>query len=458
MAQLPFHALIRRLLAVFPAAAYPYRMSSATTLAPAGIASASKKKAFATLSFEQKLDRLAEVAVRIGLGLEPGQELFLTAPTDALPLVRRITEHAYRAGAKLVTTFFADDATTLARYQHAPDSSFDYAPAWYYDAVATAFKSGAARMAITGTNPALLAAQDPNKVSRANIAVSKAYKPAMELITRHEINWCIVAAATPAWATLVFPNDPEELALGKLWDAIFASSRITSADPVAEWKQHGQNLKRRVDQLNASRFHSLRFFTPDGRTDLTVGLADQHLWAGGGTTASNGIYCQPNIPTEECFTTPHKDRVNGHVTASKPLSHQGTLIENIRCTFKDGQIVEARAAVGDAALNKLISTDDGARRLGEVALVPHNSPIAQSGILYWSTLFDENAASHIALGQAYSTCLIGGEKMSSEQLASLGANESLIHVDWMIGGPAMSVDGLSADGTAEPLMRSGDWV
>jgi len=416
--------------------------------------------AFAALSFDQKLDRLAEVAVRIGLGLKEGQELVLTAPTDALPLVRRITEHAYKAGAKLVTTFFSDDATTLARYQYAPDDSFDYAPTWYFDAIASAFKSGAARMAIAGANPALLAKQDPNKVSRANVAVSKAYKPAMELITRHEINWTIVAAATPAWAALVFPDDPEEMALGKLWDAIFFSSRITSADPVAEWKRHGEALKKRVDFLNNKRFHALRFHSQDGVTDLTVGLADQHLWAGGGTTAGNGIYCQPNIPTEECFTTPHKDRVNGHVTASKPLSHQGTLIENIRCTFKDGKIVEATATAGEAALNKLISTDEGARKLGEVALVPHNSPIAQSGILFWSTLFDENAASHIALGQAYSTCLIGGEKMSNEELATLGANESLIHVDWMIGGPTMNVDGISTgrDGLAEPLMRSGEWV
>jgi aminopeptidase len=428
-------------------------MSSAATLAPT---------TFASLSFDQKLDRLAEVAVRIGVGLQPGQELVITAPTDALPLVRRITEHAYKTGAKLVTTFFADDATTLARYQHAPDSTFDYAPAWYYDAIAAAYKSGAARMGITGANPALLAQQDPTKVSRANVAVSKAYKPAMELITRHEINWTIVAAATPAWAALVFPNDPPELALGRLWDAIFSTSRITSDDPVAQWRQHGANLKKRVDLLNAKRFHSLRFFTPDNATDLTVGLADQHLWAGGGTTAGNGIYCQPNIPTEECFTTPHKSRVNGHVTASKPLSHQGTLIENIRCTFKDGKIVEATATAGEAAINKLISTDEGARQLGEVALVPHNSPIAQSGILFWNTLFDENAASHIALGQAYSTCLIGGEKMSTEELAALGANESLIHVDWMIGGPTMNVDGISAglsgDGRAEPLMRNGDWV
>jgi len=414
--------------------------------------------AFAALSFEQKLDRLAEVAVRIGLGLKPGQELLLTAPTDALPLVRLINAHAYKAGAKLVTTFFTDDAIALARFQYAPDDSFDYAPQWLQDAIAAAYKSGAARMGITGTNPALLAKQDPAKVSRANVAASKASKPAMELITRHEINWTIVAAATPAWAALVFPNDPEELALDKLWDAIFFSSRITTADPVAEWQKHGENLKKRVDFLNAKRFHSLHFFTPDGTTDLTVGLADQHLWAGGGTTAGNGVYCQPNIPTEECFTTPHKDRVNGFVTASKPLSHQGTLIENIRCEFVDGKIVKATATAGEEAINKLISTDEGARKLGEVALVPHNSPIAQAGILFWNTLFDENAASHIALGQAYSTCLIGGEKMSNEELATLGANESLIHVDWMIGDPTMSVDGISTDGTAEPLMRNGDWV
>jgi aminopeptidase len=422
------------------------------------MSSAVAAPAFASLTFDQKLDRLAEVSIRVGLGLREGQELVLTAPTDALPLTRRIAAHAYKAGARLVTTFLADDALTLARFQYAPDSSFDYAPEWLHAGIAAAFKSGAARMAITGANPALLAGQDPQKVSRANIAASKVMKPAMELITRHEINWTIIAAATPAWAALVFPGEPEELALGKLWDAIFRTSRITGSDPVADWKQHGENLKRRVDLLNARRFHSLRFFTPDGSTDLTVGLADQHLWAGGGTTAGNGVYCQPNIPTEECFTTPHKDRVDGVVSASKPLSHQGTLIENIRCRFEAGRIVEVTATKGQEAIRKLISTDDGARRLGEVALVPHNSPIAQSGILFWNTLFDENAASHIALGQAYSTCLINGEKMSNDELAALGANESLIHVDWMIGNATMNVDGLSADGSADPLMRHGDWV
>ena len=273
--------------------------------------------------------------------------------------------------------------------------------------------------------------------------MSKAYKPAMELVTRHEINWTIVACRYTRVGRLVFPGEPEDArdrqAMGR--DLPYLAHHLRRSCSRVE--AHGENLKRRVDLLNAKRYHSLHFFTPDGATDLAVGLADQHLWAGGGTTAGNGIYCQPNIPTEECFTTPHKDRVNGDVTASKPLSHQGTLIENIRCRFKNGHIVKASATDGEEAIQKLIATDDGARRLGEVALVPHNSPIAQSGILFWNTLFDENAASHIALGQAYSTCLINGEKMSNEELAKLGANESLIHVDWMIGGPTMNIDGLS---------------
>ena len=413
---------------------------------------------FASLSFDEKLDRLAEVAVRVGLGLREGQELVLTAPTDAMSLVRRITDHAYRAGALLVTTFYSDDPCVLSRFEQAPEASFDYAPVWLQDAIATAFKGGAARMSIAGTNPALLGGQDPAKVARANVAASKAAKPAMELITRHEINWTIVAAATPEWAKLVFPGEPVEQAVAKLWEAIFHASRITGDDPVADWLAHGARLKQRVDMLNAKRFAALHFKSQDGSTDLKVGLADQHLWAGGGTTAGNGVYCQPNIPTEECFTTPHKDRVDGVVRASKPLSHQGTLIENIRCRFEGGKIVDAKATAGEDVLNRLILTDDGARRLGEVALVPASSPIAASGILYWSTLFDENAASHIALGQAYSTCLIGGEKMGDEPLAALGANSSLIHVDWMIGSAQMDVDGIAADGFVEPLMRSGEWV
>lgn len=422
------------------------------------VAEAVKVKTFGELTLDEKLDRLAEVAVKVGLNLKAGQELIMSAPMEALPLARKITEQAYKAGALLVTTFYGDDPSVLARFQRAQDASFDYAPTWLQDGIANGFRSGAARLAIAGANPALLAKQDPAKVARANVAASKAGKPAMELITRHEINWTIVAAATPEWAKLVFPEDREDIAVAKLWEAIFAASRVNVDDPVAEWQKHGERLKKRVEMLNAKRFSALHFKSADGSTDLKVGLADDHLWAGGGTMAGNGVYCQPNIPTEECFTTPHKDRVDGVVRATKPLSHQGTLIENIAVKFESGRIVEATATAGEDVLNRLISTDDGARRLGEVALVPHNSPIAKSGVLFWNTLFDENAASHIALGQAYSTCIIGGEKMDNAELAKLGANESLIHVDWMIGSAEMDVDGISADGTVEPLIRKGGWV
>lgn len=413
---------------------------------------------FDSLSFEEKLDRFAQLAVTVGLNVQHGQEVLISASTEMMPLVRRITEYAYQAGALLVTTTYSDDEAILARYRYASDASFDYSAQWMADGVATAFKSGAARLALAGANPALLAGQNPDKVSRANIAGSRANKPAMEMITRHAINWSIVAAATPAWARLVFPSLAENEAVEKLWEAIFHASRATSEDPVAAWKAHSAHIHERVAYLNAKRFHALRFRSEDGRTDLTVGLADDHLWAGGGGEAGNGVFCNANIPTEECFTTPHKDRVNGVVYASKPLSHQGTLIENICCRFEGGKIVEATATAGEEALQRLIGADDGARRLGEVALVPHSSPIAQSGLLFWNTLFDENAASHIALGQAYATCLIDGEHMEEEALTAKGANTSLIHVDWMIGSGQMNVDGIYADGRVEPLMRLGEWA
>ena len=405
---------------------------------------------------EKKLDQLAEVAIKVGLGLASGQELAMTASLDAVPLVRRITEHAYRAGASLVTTLFTDDETALMRYRYAPDASFDHAAKWLYDGMGAAFKSGAARLAIAGGNPMLLSNEDPDKVGRANRAVSKAYRPALELITRHEINWTIVACATSAWAAAVFPNLPQDEALTRLWDAIFAASRADQLDPVAAWKEHDANLHVRASRLNEKCYSALHFRGPG--TDLRVGLANDHLWLGGGTTAGNGRYCIPNMPTEEVFTTPHKDRVEGRVTSTKPLSYQGTMIEQISVRFQAGQIVEAHAARGNQVLQRMIETDEGARRLGEVSLVPHSSPIASSGLLFMNTLFDENAACHIALGQAYSTCLKEGDRLTQEQLASRGANNSLIHVDWMIGSNRIDVDGFNAGGNSEPVMRAGEWV
>jgi aminopeptidase len=404
-----------------------------------------------------RLDRLAEIAVRVGLGgFQPGQELLMTAPLEALPLARRITEHAYRAGASLVTTFLSDDEATLLRYRLAPEDSFNKAAGWLYDGMATAFRNGAARLAIAGDDPNLLSREDPAKVGRANHARSLAYRPALELITDTVINWSICAAATPAWAKAVFPDLPPDVALARLWDAIFAISRVDTDDPIAAWAAHNATLMARRKLLNAKRYAALHFRGPG--TDLRVGLADEHEWMGGLSTARNGITGNPNIPTEEVFTTPHCRRVEGIVASTKPLSHQGTLIQDIAVRFEAGSIVQASARTGQDVLERMISTDEGARRLGEVALVPASSPIARSGLLFLNTLFDENAACHIALGQSYSRCFTDRGKAGAEALAARGANRSLIHVDWMIGSSQVDVDGVTAAGDAEPLLRCGEFV
>ena len=408
------------------------------------------------MSHDARLDRLAEVAVRVGLGLKPGQEVVLTAPLESVPLVRRLTEHAYKAGASLVTTLLSDEVTTLARFQHAPEGAFDHAPAWLYEGMAAAYRQGAARMAIGGENPALLAQQDPDRVARANKARSVAYQPALELITNFAINWSIVCYATPAWAQLMFPDEPPEQATARLWDAIFAASRVDEPDPVAAWATHNAALHARTALLDAKRYDALHFKGPG--TDLRVGLADGHLWLGGSEPAKNGVVCNPNIPSEEVFTTPHLGRVDGQVRSTKPLSYQGTLIRDIAVRFEAGRIVEATASSGQNVLEKVLGTDAGARRLGEVALVPHSSPISASGLLFFNTLFDENAASHIALGQSYRTCLEGGTTAGAEELERRGANSSLIHIDWMIGSGAIDVDGMVPGGGAEPVMRGGEWV
>ena len=380
----------------------------------------------------------------------------MTASVQSLPLVRRITEHAYRAGASLVTTLYSDDEATLARYRFAPDPSFDRAAGWLYNGLAAAYRDGVARLAITDANPVLLSNQDPEKVSRASRAYSQAYRPALELITRHAINWTIVASATPAWAAAMFPGDAPDAALSRLWEAIFFTTRIDTADPFAAWSAHDAGLQRRAARMNEKRYAWLHYKGPG--TDFRLGLADGHHWLGGGTTAANGVYCIPNLPTEEIFTTPHRERAEGTVAATKPLSHQGTMIEGIQVRFQGGRIVDARASRGQEVLRKLLETDEGASRLGEVALVPHSSPIAASGLTFLNTLFDENAASHIALGQAYTGCLHGGDSMTAEELAAHGANQSLIHVDWMIGSGELDIDGITQSGVAEPVMRKGEWA
>jgi aminopeptidase len=403
-----------------------------------------------------KLDRLAEVAIRVGLQLQAGQDLLLTAPVASLPLVRRITEHAYKAGAGLVTTFFSDEELTLARYRFGHDLSFDRAAGWLYEGMAKAFSGNTARLAVVGDNPMLLSGEDPAKVARASKANSMAYQPALEKIVNFETNWNIIAYPSTSWARQVFPDDPEDVAIAKLADAIFSASRVDKDGAVANWEAHNAKLRERTEWLNGQRFHALKYSGPG--TDLTIGLADGHEWEGGASTAKNGITCNANIPTEEVFTTPHCRRVSGHVVSSKPLSYQGTLIDNIQVKFEEGRIVDAKASRGEEVLKKVLDTDEGASRLGEVALVPHSSPISRSGLLFFNTLFDENAASHIALGQCYSKCFIDGTKLTPQQIAAQGGNQSLIHIDWMIGNAETDIDGIHADGRVVPVFRKGEWA
>jgi aminopeptidase len=404
----------------------------------------------------KKLEKLAEVAIQVGLGLKPGQDLYMTSPTSALPLARQIAEQAYKAGAGLVTTIFTDEEMTLARFKYGQEVSFDRAAAWLYEGVANAFENNTARLAIAGDNPMLLAGQDPEKVSRANRAMSRAYKPAQSKIVNFDINWTIVPYPGASWARQVFPNDEEEVAIGRLADAIFDATRISRPDPVAAWAEHNAQLKERQEWLTGKNFRALKYVGPG--TDLTLGLAEGHAWKGGATASRNGVVCNPNIPSEEVFTTPHRLRVDGVVRSTKPLSHNGTLISDIAVKFVEGRIVEAHASRGEDVLIKAMDTDEGGRRIGEVALVPHSSPISQSGILFYNTLFDENAASHIALGQCYSECFLDGKTITPEEVARRGGNSSFIHIDWMIGSGEIDVDGIGQDGSVTPVMRKGEWA
>ncbi|MEL0123500.1 MAG: aminopeptidase [Paracoccaceae bacterium] len=402
------------------------------------------------------LDKLAELSIKTGVALAAGQDLLITAPYEAAPLVRRLAYHAYKAGAGVVTPLFSDPAVTLMRYQNARPESFDHATQWLFDGMAAAFDANTARLAVVGEDPMLLSEQNPDSVGRANQALSRASSAVRERITRFDVNWNIIAWPGTEWAKQVFPELSDQDAQIALADAIFKASRADQEDPIGAWAVHNKNLRMRTDWLNERNFAALRFY--GGGTDLTVGLAKDHEWMGGASVARNGITCNPNIPSEEVFTTPHAQKVEGTVRSTKPLSHQGTLIEDISVTFKEGRIIEASASRGQDVFLKLLDTDDGARRLGEVALVPHSSPISQSGLLFYNTLFDENAACHIALGQCYSKCFRNGAALSAEDVTERGGNSSMIHVDWMIGSDEIDIDGIAQDGTVTAVFRNGEWA
>jgi len=412
---------------------------------------------------EARLQIYADLAIRIGLNLRPGQRLLIIGPLanggaslDAAPLIRHLVVSAYQAGAPYVETLWGDEPSMLLRFKHAARESFTQYSAWLPDALLQHVEAGHATLSVYANDPDLLKAEPPDLVGTVQQAVSRGVVPFRERVSRNLTNWAVIAAAAPGWAARVFPGVPADEALRRLWDEIAKMCRLDAPDPLAAWETHLQNLAARRDYLNRRQYCALKYSGPG--TSLTLGLPSRHVWISGRTDSQNGIPFTANLPTEEVFTVAHKDRVEGTVRSTKPLSYGGTLIENFTLRFAEGRVVEFHAERGEAVLRQLVETDPGAARLGEVALVPHSSPVSQSGLLFYNTLFDENAASHVALGSAYRFTLKGGEAMNDEEFAQAGGNRSATHVDFMIGSGDLDVDGVLAGGGTEPLMRRGEWA
>jgi len=377
-------------------------------------------------------------------------------PIEAAPLVRQVAASAYRQGARLVDVIWGDAEVHLARFRHASREALGEFPDWQVDGLLSYIQGGDAVLIVMAESPELLDGQDPAAVADYQETVLRHTRVVRDLLMRDVVPHVVVCAAVPVWAAKVFPSLPPGERLDRLWDAVFEICRLKQADPIAAWQDHIHQLAVREDYLTHKQYAALRFTGPG--TDLSVGLPRGHTWISVTSASQNGIKFASNIPTEEVFTLPHRDKTQGVVTASKPLSLSGVLLENVSLAFEEGRVMRATADRGEAALRRLIEMDEGAGRLGEVALVPHSSPISQSGLLFYNALIDENAASHLALGRAYPTCLTGGLGMSDVELAVAGANLSLIHEDFMIGSAQMDVDGLREDGGSEPVMRSGEWT
>ena len=408
-------------------------------------------------SFEEHLDVLARLALDVGVGFAAGDRLRLTGPIEAAPLIRRITTLAYDTGATFVDVHYVDDRLALARAMHARDETLDVYPQEHADVAVAVAERGDAVIRVSGRDPDLMSAADPARVARMMRSASAATRRVGELASRLHMPWTAVPYVVPAWASKVFPHLSEGEAVERLWGAVFAATRVDADDPAAAWSAHVGALAARRQRLDALALDALHVRGPG--TDLRIGLAHEHVWVGGGAHAEiDGRRFVPNIPTEEVFTAPHARRVEGVVRATKPLSYQGQVIEDFSLTFEGGEVVDVAAERGQAVLERLLATDAGARRLGEVALVPHSSPISQSGLLFYDTLFDENASCHIALGRAYPISVKGGRTRPQGELERDGLNHSLTHVDFMIGSSEVDVDGLLADGRIEPLLRGGEWV
>jgi len=414
-------------------------------------------------SFERKLDAYAELTLEIGLNLQSGQRLLIGVPVynsgvplEAAPLVRKLVSKAYQKGAKYVDVIWGDDEILLARIESASPNTMDLYPSWKSDLLLDYAQQGDAILTVLGNDPDLFKDQDAELVTQLRRIILERTDPAMEYVRRSAINWSVIAVPVQGWAAKVLPDVEPEMQIQKLWEALFKTCRLDENDPVEAWHSHIRQLVGRCEHLNRKRYSELKFNAPG--TDFRIGLPEGHIWTNAHMTNQNGVPFTANLPTEEIFTLPHKEKADGVVRASMPLSYGGSLFEDLIITFAEGRVVRVEAEKGAETLRKLIETDKGASRFGEVALVPHSSPIAQTKLLFYNILLDENAATHLALGSAYKFSMEGGRTMSDDEFSASGGNQSVLHIDFMIGSDEMDVDGITTEGVVEPIMRRGEWA
>ncbi|HFN0115945.1 TPA: aminopeptidase [Streptococcus pneumoniae] len=403
-------------------------------------------------NFKENLEKYAKLLVANGINVQPGHTLALSIDVEQRELAHLIVKEAYALGAHEVIVQWTDDVINREKFLHAPMERLDNVPEYKISEMNYLLENKASRLGVRSSDPGALNGVDADKLSASAKAMGLAMKPMRIATQSNKVSWTVAAAAGLEWAKKVFPNAAsDEEAVDFLWDQIFKTCRVYEADPVKAWEEHAAILKSKADMLNKEQFSALHYTAPG--TDLTLGLPKNHVWESAGAVNAQGEEFLPNMPTEEVFTAPDFRRADGYVTSTKPLSYNGNIIEGIKVTFKDGQIVDITAEKGDQVMKDLVFENAGAR-----ALVPDPSPISQSGITFFNTLFDENASNHLAIGAAYATSVVDGAEMSEEELEAAGLNRSDVHVDFMIGSNQMDIDGIREDGTRVPLFRNGNWA
>ncbi|MGL4913321.1 MAG: aminopeptidase [Romboutsia sp.] len=408
------------------------------------------------MNFERNIDKYAELTVKVGVNIQPGQTLLVRSPIECAPFVRKVLVHAYNCGAKNVHVEWSDEQCTLLKYLNAPEETFNEFPKWTAEQYVDIAKEGGAFLTVYAQDPDLLKNVDPQRVANFQKASAIALKEWRSYTLSDKCKWSIVSIPTESWSTKVFPNVSSKEAVDQLWDAIFKCSRVEGQDPIKAWENHNNDLKLRMNFLNEKNFKTLKF--KSSKTNITMELPEGHIWLSGASEDPTGVSFNPNIPTEEVFTMPHKFKVDGIVYSTKPLVYGGNVIDNFSLTFKDGKIIEFTAEEGYETLGKLIGTDEGSHYLGEVALVPFKSPISDTNIVFFNTLYDENASCHFALGAAYKTCIKNGDDIKDGEMDKHGVNESLTHVDFMIGSRDMNIVGETYDGNEIQIFKDGNWA